>query len=171
MKSENRSSRRAQPRAAGRPIPLAIALLFGTGFTAVGLAIFGLQLGFVPSDPDAVRAQPVMLWLAGVIFTGAGLGLLCARLIPKLAAFCGLMAFCAFVGLFNWIAFGPGERDFRRGGAVAGGNVVSGQQVKVSESEGRWVFGLFAGTLDALFLFGCYRVLRTGRGSPPRRAP
>jgi len=157
--------------AAGRQIPLAIALLFGTAFTAAGLAILGLQLGFVPSGSGAARAQPVMVWLAGLIFTGAGLGLLCSRLIPKLAAFFGLMAFCAFVGLFNWIAFGPGERDFRRGSTMAGGNVVSSQQVKVSEREGRWVFGLFAGALDALILFGCYRVLRTGRGTLPQREP
>lgn len=156
---------------AGRQIPLAIALLFGTAFTAAGLAILGLQLGFVPSGPGAVRAQPVMVWLAGVIFTGAGLGLLCSRLIPKLAAFCGLLAFCAFVGLFNWIAFGPGERDFRRGTTMSGGVVASGQQTKVSQTEGRLVFGLFAGALDALILFGCYRVLRTGRGTPSKREP
>ena len=70
---------------ARRQIPLVIALLFGTPFTAAGLAIFGLQLGLLPSDPGALR-QPLMLWLTGAVFTGAGLGLLCSRLIPKFAA-------------------------------------------------------------------------------------
>ena len=105
-----------------------------------------------------------MLWLAGAVFTGAGLGLLCSRLIPKVAAFCGGIAFCAFLGLFNWIAFGPGDRDFRRSVTSSGGGASPGRQVAVSETEGRLVFGLFAGTLDALILFGLYRGLK--RRSP-----
>ncbi len=159
MKNANPRSPDVKPAPARRPIPLAIALLFGAAFTAAGLAVFGLQLGLLPSDPGALR-QPVMLWLAGAVFTGAGLGLLCSRLIPKFAAFCAVIAFCAFLGLFNWIAFGPGDRDFRRGATTSGGAASSGRQVAVSETEGRLVFGLFAGALDALILFGLYRGLK-----------
>ncbi len=119
----------------------------------MGLLVFGLLTGQMPAKPGALRVPPILLGLIAILFCTGGLGLMLSRWRPKLAVFFGIAAFCCFVGLFNWIAFGPGEREFSRGkpGATA---------TPVSESTGRLVFGLFAGALDALILYGLYHGLK-----------
>lgn len=123
----------------------------------MGLLVAGLLTGHVPAQTGALRVPAAMLWLTAILFCSAGLGLMLSRWLPKPAALCGVMAFCCFVGLFNWIAFGPGEREFTRGKSGSIGTPVS-------ETEGRLVFGLFAGALDALILYGIYRGLKTRSG-------
>ncbi len=84
------------------------------------------------------------------------------RMTPKFAGICGLIALCAFIATFNWIAFGPGERNFTKStsfsGPVVSSSVSSGKKQTASETEGRLVFGIFAGAMDALILFGFYKV-------------
>jgi len=145
---------------ASRQIPLAAALLFGPALLATGLLVYGLLLGHVPAKPGALQAPPFVLWLIGTVFAAGGLGLLLSRLLPRLAAACGVIAFCAFVGTFNWIAFGPGDRDFSRGKAGTTPASSASPRIPVSEAGGRLVFGLFAGALDVLILYGLYRGLK-----------
>lgn len=123
----------------------------------MGLLVAGLLTGHVPAQTGALRVPASLLWLTALLFCSAGLGLMLSRWLPKPAAFCGVIAFCCFVGLFNWIAFGPGEREFTRGKSGTVGTPVS-------ETEGRLVFGLFAGALDALILYGVYRGFRRLKG-------
>lgn len=136
---------------------------------AMGLLVFGVLTGHVPAQPGALRVPPVLLGLTGLLFSMAGLGLLLSRLIPRLAAFCGLLAFCAFVGIFNWIAFGPGERSFSRSVTSSATGSTSSHKTAVSETEGRLVFGLFAGALDALILYGIYHGLRRRNATLAKR--
>jgi len=136
-----------------RPLPLAVILLFGPIFFVAGLLVFGLLTGQVPAQPGALRVPPAVLGLIALVFCTGGLGLMLARWQPKLAGFLGVIAFCCFVGLFNWIAFGSGDREFSRGKS-------GGVATPVSEFEGRVVFGLFAGALDALILYGLYHGLK-----------
>jgi len=124
----------------------------------MGLLVAGLLTGHVPAKPDALRVPAAMLWLTALLFCSGGLGLMLSRWLPKPVAFCGVIGFCCFVAIFNWVAFGPGEREFTRGKS---GSV----RAPVSESEGRLVFGLFAGVLDALILYGVYRGLKQRNGS------
>lgn len=135
----------------------------------MGLLVLGVLTGHVPAQPGALRVPALLLWLTGLLFIAAGLGLLLSRLIPGLAAFCGLLAFCAFVGIFNWIAFGPGERSFSRSVATSTAGSTRSQQTAVSETEGRLVFGLFAGALDALILYGIYHGLRRRNATTAKR--
>lgn len=124
----------------------------------MGLLVAGLLTGHVPAKPDALRVPAALLWLTAILFCSGGLGLMLSRWLPKPATFCGVIGFCCFVVIFNWIAFGPGEREFTRGKSGSVG-------APVSESEGRLVFGLFAGALDALIFYGIYRGLKHRNGS------
>lgn len=126
----------------------------------MGLLVFGLLTGHLPSQAGALRVPAMILWLTGLLFTTAGLGLLLSRFLPKPAGFCGVIALCSFVGIFNWIAFGPGDREFTRSTKAAGGAASTAHSSALSETGGRLVFGLFAGALDALILYGLYQGLR-----------
>jgi len=161
LKNANPSSADANPAAkpAPRQIPLALALLFGGAFTAAGALIYALLLDHVPAQPGAMQVPPAILWLAGTVFFAAGLGMMLFRITPKFAGFCALVALCSFVATFNWIAFGPGERNFSSRTTVSGPGVASSKQRAASKTEGRLVFGIFAGAMDALILFGLYKML------------
>ena len=159
MKNANPSSPDADPAAAPAPrqIPLVLALLFGGVFTAAGVLIYALLLGHLPPQPGAMQAPPAMLGLAGTVFFAAGLGMMFFRFMPKFAGYCALVALCAFVATFNWIAFGPGERSFSKHTTFSAPGVSSSKKQPASETEGRLVFGIFAGAMDALILFGIYK--------------
>lgn len=144
-----------------RQIPLVLALLFGGAFTAAGALIFALLLGHIPTQPGSMQAPPAVIGLAATVFFAAGLGMMFFRFMPKFAGCCALVALCAFVATFNWIAFGPGERHFTKRTTVSGPVVTSSasssREQAASETEGRLVFGIFAGAMDALILFGLYK--------------
>lgn len=144
-------------------------LVFGPAAMTMGLLVFGVLTGHVPLQSGALRVPAILLGLIGLLFSAAGLGLLLSRLVPKFAAFCGLLAFCAFVGLFNWIAFGPGERYFSRSITSSAAGSSSSHQSAASEAEGRLVFSLFAGALDALILYGLYHGLRRRNATLAKR--
>lgn len=158
----------AQP--ASPQIPLVLALLFGAVFAAAGVLVYATLLGYMPGEPAASDAPPAILWLAGTVFCSAGLGMMLFRIVPKLAGICALIALCAFVAIFNWVAFGPGERSFTKLTTTGGAGISSSRQEQASATEGRLVFGLFAGALDALILFGLYKSL-THRSDGKRGAP
>ena len=147
-----------------RRIPLVLALLFGGAFSAAGLLVYALLLGHIPTSPGAMQVPPTILGLVGTVFFAAGLGMMLFRFMPKFAGYCALVALCAFVATFNWIAFGPGERNFSKRTAVSAPGVSSVKKQPASETEGRLVFGIFAGTMDALILFGLYKawMIRAG---------
>lgn len=143
-----------------RQIPLVPALLFGGAFTAAGALIFALLLGYIPMQPGAMQAPPAILGLVGTVFLTAGLGMMLYRMTPKFAGICSLIALCAFIATFNWIAFGPGERNFTKRTTLSGPAVSTSKKQTASETEGRLVFGIFAGAMDALILFGLYKAWR-----------
>jgi len=157
----------AQP--ASPQIPLVLALFFGAAFAAAGVLVYATLLGYMPGEPAASDVPPAILWLAGTVFFSAGLGMMLFRILPKLAGICALIALCAFVAIFNWIAFGPGERNFTKRTTTGGGGMSASKQEQASATEGRLVFGLFAGALDALILFGLYKSLTHRSGN--KRGP
>lgn len=143
----------------------------GLFFAAMGLLIFAMLLGQVPGGSKAGNAPTALLWLAGTVFFSAGLGMMLYRFLPRPAAFCALISLCSFVAIFNWIAFGPGERNFTKSTSTSTGAVTATKKNAASEIEGRIVFGLVAGLLDALILFGIYQSVRARkRGTPPGSA-
>jgi len=146
-------------------------LLFGGAFTAVGLLIYALLLSGILTQPDAMKVPAVILWLIGTVMFSAGLGMMCLRFMPKFAGFCTQITLYAFIAVFNWVAFGPGERQFTTRTSASGPGISYSTKQPVSETTGRLVFGIFAGAMDAVILFGLYKALKRRlkdrRGIPP----
>lgn len=128
------------------------ALLAGALFTAMGVLVVLTVLGYLPSAKDFAWSARVMAMLGAATFVFAVLGMLLfgagANRLAPLAA--GLALLC-FLLTFNWIAFGPGERDFtRKTQSSFSATTVS----QVSETEGRLVFGVITGLVDLLIVYG-----------------
>lgn len=128
-----------------------LLFLFGSCFLAAGSFIFLAVLNLIPNSLSHTSAGTVFGTLGSATFAFAGLGMvLYAVGLPNVAAKAGLMALLAFVLTFNWIAFGPGERQFQTTSSSSwGGKRVS----TASETEGRILFGLAALVMDGLILF------------------
>lgn len=144
-------------------IPLAIALIAGAFFATAGFLVYATLLGMMPGKPPVFEFPQAILWLIGSIFVCAGTGIAVYQFLPKIAGFCGLIALLGFIATFNWIAFGPGERNFSKSTSIGSSNVTSVKKGKASEIEGRLAFGLVAGLFDALILYGIYANIRTRR--------
>lgn len=142
-------------------IPLAAALIAGAFFAAAGLLVYATLMGMLPGKPLKSDFPPAIIWLIGTIFVCAGIGIAVYRFLPKLAAWCGLIALLGFVATFNWVAFGPGDRNFSKTSSAGSNTVTSIKKGKASEIEGRLAFGLVAGLFDALILYGIYANIRT----------
>ncbi len=168
---------RGAARPGGKPqIPLAVALIGGAFFAAAGALVFAALLGLLPGKPPVFHAPPAIIWLTGSVFFCAGIGMAVYRFLPRIAAACALIAVLAFVATFNWIAFGPGERNFTKSTSTGSGAVTTTKKNKASELEGRIMFGLVAGLFDVLILYGLYRSIRKGKNGrtmdhPPARLP
>ena len=180
MKNANPNSpvaeRDAGTRASAHPdrkpqIPLAVALIGGAFFAATGLLIYAALLDFLPGKPPVFHAPRAIIWLAGSVFFCAGIGIAVYRFLPRIAGACALFAILAFVATFNWIAFGPGERNFTKSTSAGSGAVTTTRKGKASELEGRIVFGLVAGFFDALILYGLYRSIRKSKNGRPTDNP
>jgi len=108
-----------------------VLLAVGSAFAALGIFRAGN-----PAEPLAFLAIP-----AGLVFVFGGLlALLPAKLQLPLAA----LMVTSLAVLFDWVAFGPGERHFTSslGGAGASVTWASG------EFAGRAFFGVFALLMD-----------------------
>lgn len=142
-------------------IPLIVALFAGAFFAAGGLLVIAALLGMFPGKPLGPDAPVAVMWLIATVFLGAGIGIAVYQFLPRVAGTCAGIALLAFVATFNWVAFGPGERNFTKSSSVSSGGVGSAKKSKASEFEGRLVFGLVAGAFDALILYGLYSAART----------
>lgn len=143
-------------------LPLGMILLFGPLALFFGGLVFASMFGILPPQPSAAMPRSVMA-LAGLVFSSAGVAVLLSRVSRTLARLFGTISFLCFVAIFNWIAFGPGERHFTQTTSV--GSIKSSEPA--SEGSGRLVFGLFAGGLDLLLGYGLIaslgKSLRKGR--------
>lgn len=118
------------------------------------------MLGMMPGNPAVSQFPPAIVWLIGSVFVCAGGGIAVYQFLPRIAGWCALIALLAFVAIFNWVAFGPGERHFSKSTTTGGGSVTATKKGSASEIEGRLVFGLFAGLLDVLILYGIYGTIK-----------
>ncbi len=116
----------------------------------VGSFIMLLAAGVIPADQDQWPAPPWVGAMAGAGFFFVGVSLtLSAYGVPHnhpLYPLLGCLAITALALVFNWAAFGPGERKFSGG--------VGGQ------TGGRIAFGAGAILLDVFALVGWSAVIR-----------
>ena len=138
---------------------------------AVALSVAG---GAIPLEPVKVHAPPWIIGTGGVAFASIGLvvALEGVARYRHLKGWLGFVFLLSFAAIFNWIAFGPGERHFTQQTTVSFG--ADGMTMTADESEltGRIVFGalaLFANLLLALpLLMAAWRRPRRSRRAAER---
>jgi hypothetical protein len=141
------------------PVPLTprASLAIGLIFVAAGLPIMALATGLITPRPGSLEAPEWVVFLAGFSFSMAGTLFLLPESRIKLRGFLGGLLVTAFASVFDWIAFGPGERHFS-GGLSIGPLLTSSAS---SELSGRIWFGI-AGVLISCFAFWAWvRWVRT----------
>jgi hypothetical protein len=139
----------------------------GSGPSAAvsALAIVGVVMGLGLAPAPAAAEPQAFAVLVGLVFLLAGIAMLCFRRSRRLAAGCALATLLVFIPSFNWIAFGPGERQFTRSLGLGTSASTQVERGAVPEIEGRAVFGLLALGLDALLIAGLYRMFRAQKQS------
>ncbi|MDD4928923.1 MAG: hypothetical protein PHP85_06565 [Gallionella sp.] len=145
---------------AAKAIPWPLVLLGGMVMSLAGGVIAAALLGYVPMNASGVKVPLFVLWATALVFLFAGFAMLLSRLSSVIAGWFALGSLLCFVLIFNWIAFGPGERSFTSRSGMGAGGMSSSRSSPASETEGRIVFGIFAGGMDALIAYGLIASLR-----------
>lgn len=137
-------------------IPFRIgAVLGGCLFAFLGAVALASVLGYLPSKVPSTGSYRVFGSMASSVFICAGLGMALFGLgWGQAAARLGGVALLCFVLTFNWIAFGPGERQFTRKTSTSLASSTTTSTSPASELEGRVVFGIFALLMDAVLVYG-----------------
>jgi hypothetical protein len=137
----------------------------GALLVGVGLLVVLAAVGVIPADDKSFRAPRWVVSACGLFFVLAGVALAVTsapgapegagrttwRSLLLGGTIVGLMA-----AVFNWVAFGPGERRF--GGGLALPFVSIGGPA--SEWSGRAAFGLGAVLVDLFLVWFVARGLR-----------
>ncbi len=133
-------------------------MFFGLCFVAMGVVALLSVFGYLPSRQDFTVSAQILAVLAAGVFVFAGIGMLLVGFrINQLAAKSAGISLLFFVLGFNWIAFGPGDRNFTR---KTSSSLTSTTTRAVSETEGRMVFGIVAGAANLLIIYGFVRARR-----------
>ena len=133
---------------------------FGLIFMLSGAFIIFSSVNIIPTEESSFHAPRWVVAIAGLIFFNAGL--VVAMMDSRLDVFrdkwwfywlhglAGMSIIFFFVFIFNWVAFGPGDREFSMSISIP---FVSLDFDKANEFLGRAVFGLAALFMDAIVLF------------------
>ena len=124
-------------------------LVFGLVAMAVGLAPMAFAMGLITPRPGSMRAPEWVVFLAGSTFFLAGWLIVLPERWVKTRDFLGVVLLSGFAAVFDWISFGPGERQFS-GGLSIGPLFSSGAS---DELTGRVVFGVAAVLMSLLALW------------------
>jgi hypothetical protein len=131
--------------------------VFGLVAMAAGLAPMALATGFITPRPGSMRAPEWVVFLAGCTFFLAGWLILLPEQWVKIRGFLGGVLLTGFAAVFDWVAFGPGTRQFSAGLSI-GPLSTSGSS---SELTGRVVFGIAAASMSLFALWVWGRWLRS----------
>ncbi len=132
----------------------------GLAFMAAGAYPFAIGIGLVAPRPGSLHAPLWVAALAGGCFVLVGALLLLPQQDARLRGLVGGVLVTAMALIFDWVAFGPGERHFSGGFSFGGLAARSGSD----EASGRIAFGVAAVLMDALALWGWLRWLRSLAG-------
>jgi hypothetical protein len=106
------------------------------GVLVIGLGGYRALAESADPGPDAVLIVPI-----GLIFIFAGILIALPPGRENLRRFLGALLITAFAMTFDWVAFGPGERNFSGGVSLGALTVGLGRP---GEWLGRAAFGIFA---------------------------
>ena len=135
-------------------------MLMGLAFVAAGAYPLAIGIGLVAPRPGSVHAPMWVVALAGGCFVLVGAILLLPQQDARLRGLVGGLLVTVMALIFDWVAFGPGERHFG-GGFSFGGVATRGSW---DETSGRTAFGVAAVLMDAFALWGWVRWLRSLAG-------
>jgi hypothetical protein len=134
------------------PIPPVVKWLFGPLLLAVGGLELAVAFGWIGLDASRLHAPLWLLGAMGVSFVSIGLVLMLDGIeaLRRLRGRLGFVFLVSFASIFNWVAFGPGERHFTTRTSVGSGAVGVTTVAEGGELGGRLAFGVFAVLLDLL---------------------
>ena len=135
-------------------LPAGPRVAIGLAITAVGVAL--ATLGARGALQAAASMQVVAL-PAGLAFVFAGALMLLPERLASLRLPLGALMVTSLALVFDWVAFGPGERQFTGSLSVSGGAAAS---APVGETAGRVFFGLFALLFDIAAIGLWLRLIR-----------
>jgi hypothetical protein len=128
------------------------ALILGSFYTLGALVVFMYCLGIIQAQNPVAPENQILGLIISTILIASGFGIIFFALGQKsVAAKAGGVALLVFVLAFNWIAFGPGERNFKQKISTS---FTKTAVSSISEREGRIIFGAVALLLDAMVIYG-----------------
>ena len=130
-------------------------IAFGSALALLGVGICAVTIYRLIEQPSLLRSGDVAAAPAGLIFATGGLLIL----IPESYALSRRVLLALIVTGFaltaDWVAFGPGPREFGFSASVGGAGVAG----KGSELLGRAVFGIGAIGFDAVAALMWWRLV------------
>jgi len=135
-------------------IPLGVKWLFGPVLLAAGGLGLAVASGLIRLDSARTHAPLWIVGANGVSFAAMGLILLLdgVAALRRLRGWLALAFLVSFASVFNWVAFGPGERHFTTHTSVGSGAMGVTTVAEGSEISGRLAFGVFAVLLNLLIV-------------------
>jgi len=134
------------------PIPAVVEWLFGPVMLAAGGLGLAAAFGLIRLEASRTHAPLWMIGAIGVSFAAMGLVLLLDGIEAqrRVRGWLALVFLVSLASVFNWVAFGPGERHFTTRTSVGSGAVGVTTVAEGGEFSGRLAFGVFAVLLDLL---------------------
>ena len=116
-------------------------------FLLAGLAIFAVACGWIAVDPARVSAPRWVLAITAAMFCAGGFVPMTIRLGADAwqTRLVGAVVLLALAAIFNWIAFGPGPRQFTSTFSLGGSPI---DRAAAGERTGRIIFGVAAALID-----------------------
>jgi hypothetical protein len=142
------------------------ALLVGLVFVASGIFPMLAAFDIGPLSQEDINGPPWLGFVAGGVFTAAGLAVMAGPRSSLAASLFGLLSLAGLAMLGNWIAFGAGER-------ACSGSISLPWLWSESDFSGlgcRIPFGLGALITDAFLCYMMVSMLQKALGGPPRLA-
>ena len=155
------------------PIPPVVKWLFGPLLLAAGALGLAVAFGLIRLEPSRTHAPLWIVGAIGVSFAAMGLVLLLdgVEAFKRIRGWLAFVFLVSFAAVFNWVAFGPGERHFTTRTSVGSGAIGVTSVAEGGELGGRIAFGVFAVLLDLLIasplILWLWRRMRSS-GTPER---
>jgi len=155
------------------PIPPVVKWLFGPLLLAAGALGLAVAFGLIRLEPSRTHAPLWIVGAIGVSFAAMGLVLLLdgVEAFKRIRGWLAFVFLVSFAAVFNWVAFGPGERHFTTRTSVGSGAIGVTSVAEGGELGGRIAFGGFAVLLDLLIasplILWLWRRMRSS-GTPER---
>lgn len=133
---------------------------------AAGLSFAALAASYLGTPPDKFALDGVAGLVAGLSFVFGGAILVVPERFAGTRALAGALMVTSFALLYDWVAFGPGERHLHGGVPLLHTGVAS----PLSEMSGRFLFAIGAMLFNLMAVWAWVHARRTVGKKPGRRA-